>query len=148
MLSVSFLLFGYAAQRKIWRSYSPSDVQNSWQNDKKFWKGLVRLNIIIIICVVCFVDKAILLILLSNDSSNDMDTPINVSVITWNLIYEWIPDIVPRFSLLYLMSRNVEEVRVDDIEGGRVVGRETNRMSSAENDDDDTSKYKVGLFRN
>lgn len=100
LLSVSFFLFGWIAQRKIWRSYSPSDVQNSWQNDKKFWRGLVRLNVVVVVCVVCFVTKAVLLMMLIRDSTPDMnDTPLSqygVSIVVWNILYEWIPDIVPR----------------------------------------------------
>jgi len=159
MLSLSFLLFGFTAQRKIWRSYSPSDVQNSWQNDRKFWKGLVRLNIIILVCVVCFVDKAILLIELvrsPGNSSNQTDTnPLHLNVIIWNLIYEWIPDILPRFSLLYLMSRNVEDVGEaggDRFGSSRASSRGIRGLSSEVNGDEDfdetNSRFKVDLLRN
>jgi hypothetical protein len=76
--------------------------------DDNFWKGLIRLNIIIMICFFCFTLKAGLLYLLQKGSNNDPDqNPLYIPPFAWYMLYEWIPDILPRLALLYLMSRNL-----------------------------------------
>ncbi len=110
ILSVFFLIFGYAAQRKIWRTFTRSD---DWSNDHNFWRGLIRLNVIIVVCFACFSMKAFCLFFLLNDSSDQVTsnpfTSSGVSTTEWYFMYEWIPDIVPRLALLYLMSRNISD---------------------------------------
>eukprot|EP00520_Triparma_pacifica_P010389 CAMPEP_0118643786 /NCGR_PEP_ID=MMETSP0785-20121206/6578_1 /TAXON_ID=91992 /ORGANISM="Bolidomonas pacifica, Strain CCMP 1866" /LENGTH=226 /DNA_ID=CAMNT_0006535475 /DNA_START=762 /DNA_END=1442 /DNA_ORIENTATION=+ len=107
MLSIFFLIFGYAAQRKIWRTFTRSE---GWKRDDNFWKGLIRLNIIIVICFFCFTLKAFLLYLIQRDSNANLDdNPLGLTPLLWYLFYEWVPDILPRLALLYLMSRNLSE---------------------------------------
>ena len=106
-LSIFFLIFGYAAQRKIWRTFTSSD---GWRWDENFWRGLIRLNVIIVICFVCFTTKATLSYMIYGDSSiNLSDNPLDTGTAVWTMLYEWIPDILPRLALLYLMSRNLTE---------------------------------------
>mmetsp|Transcript_18899 Transcript_18899/g.35023 ORF Transcript_18899/g.35023 Transcript_18899/m.35023 type:complete len:409 (+) Transcript_18899:218-1444(+) len=107
MLSTFFLIFGYAAQRKIWKTFSRRE---GWQRGDNFWRGLLRLNAIIVICFVCFTTKAICSYLLTYGSSAVVtNNPLEFPTTAWFLIYEWIPDIMPRLALLYLMSRNLSE---------------------------------------
>ncbi|GMH56743.1 hypothetical protein TrLO_g4288 [Triparma laevis f. longispina] len=109
MLSVFFLIFGYAAQRKIWKTFSRSE---GWQRGDNFWKGLLRLNAIIVICFICFTTKAVCSFLLTgkgNSKEQVSTNPLDCPTTAWILIYEWIPDILPRLALLYLMSRNLSE---------------------------------------
>jgi hypothetical protein len=108
MLSVFFLIFGYAAQRKIWKTFSRSE---GWQRGDNFWRGLIRLNAIIVICFICFTTKAACSFLLTGNGSKEevTENPLDMSTTAWILIYEWIPDILPRLALLYLMSRNLSE---------------------------------------
>ena len=109
MLSVFFLAFGYAAQRKIWRTFSSHE---GWRKGDNFWRGLIRLNIIIIVCFCCFTLKATASYLLFQPKNSNVemtDNPLHVSTWTWMCLSEWVPDIVPRMALLYLMSRNLSE---------------------------------------
>jgi len=114
ILSTSFLCFGYAAQRKIWRTFSPSSSSggaSEWSTDANFRNGLIRLNVIIIVCFICFTLKAACTYYLITDSTPDLDnSPLigyGIGITGWTALYEWVPDIVPRLALLYLMSRNL-----------------------------------------
>ena len=138
ILSVFFLIFGYAAQRKIWRTFTRSD---GWKSDTDFYMGLIRLNVIIVVCFVCFTTKAVCLYFLLSDSSDSTTenpfTQYGFNTVEWYFMYEWIPDIVPRLALLYLMSRNLS----DSDEGGRGAlsvsgdGRSGDRRSDAFSDE-------------
>lgn len=113
VLAAFFLCFGYAAQRKIWRTFTRSD---GWKSDTDFYMGLIRLNVIIAVCFLCFTAKAVCLFALAQkhgSTDSTTENPFFNNVMVWYFVYEWIPDIVPRLALLYLMSRNLSDAADD-----------------------------------
>ena len=123
VLSSFFLIFGCKAKSKISNTFNRSG--SDWANDRNFRNGLIRLTVIIAICFVCFTMKAVFSMMLYFKRTNSLcSTPIDsMGVVLWTLLYEWIPDIIPRLSLLYLMSRNMSH---DD---GQVVSGDGHRAS-------------------
>lgn len=122
VLSSFFLIFGCKAKSKISSTFTRSGSE--WANDRNFRNGLIRLTVIIAICFVCFTMKAVFSMLLYFNRTNNLcSTPINsMGVVLWTLLYEWLPDIVPRLALLYLMSRNMsheEQHHVASADGNR-----------------------------
>jgi hypothetical protein len=135
ILSVFFLIFGFAALRKISRTFMRSD---GWKSDAEFYMGLIRLNVIIVVCFVCFTMKAVCtLLLIFGSSDSTCDNPLTkkygVTTMPWYFIYEWIPDIVPRLALLYLMSRNLSDS--DDARNGMSTSGDGVRRSDAFSDE-------------